>query len=399
MEQADVDALVVTMPRTIRYFTGYWSSTDELFREYMVSPGAGSNRLPTYAVYPRDGQPALVVSPMYAVNAIDVWVTDLYIYGSATFNKSRRELGNFEGVESIYSVLAASQYPPDASAALVSALTDRGLTSGRLGIEHDGIGVHVRDELRRRLPKASVIDATNLVRLIRMVKTEEEIQLLKTAAEITESAATVCLSSAMRGASVKEIARIFKSMIAARGADVDHVAFGYRGLGLAPEADWRLAKEVLFADFGCTYSGYFSDTGFTLAVDNDGIPGAYETLHSAVLAGSRAMRSGVSASTVQATMQRQIDDSGLDSFPHGHGLGIEIRDYPILVPDNGLRIRDDCVDISSDLVIEPNMVLNLEGSLWFPGIASLNIEQTFLISESDAQPLLPQDRSQPIRSS
>ena len=26
--------------------------------------------------------------------------------------------------------------------------------------------------------------------------------------------------------------------------------------------------------------------------------------------------------------------------PHGHGLGLEVRDYPILVDDNGLRVRD-----------------------------------------------------------
>jgi len=47
-------------------------------------------------------------------------------------------------------------------------------------------------------------------------------------------------------------------------------------------------------------------------------------------------------------------------FPHGHGLGLELRDYPIIVPDTGLRISDDCVDLPADLPLEPGMVINLE---------------------------------------
>jgi len=35
--------------------------------------------------------------------------------------------------------------------------------------------------------------------------------------------------------------------------------------------------------------------------------------------------------------------------PYGHGLGLEIREYPILVANNGLRITDDCVDVRSEL--------------------------------------------------
>lgn len=28
------------------------------------------------------------------------------------------------------------------------------------------------------------------------------------------------------------------------------------------------------------------------------------------------------------------------SYPHGHGVDLEVRDYPTIVPDNGLRIQD-----------------------------------------------------------
>jgi Xaa-Pro dipeptidase len=53
---------------------------------------------------------------------------------------------------------------------------------------------------------------------------------------------------------------------------------------------------------------------------------------------------------------------------HGHGLGLEVRDYPIIVADTGMRIRDDCVDVPADLPFEPRMVVNLEMPLFPRGL-------------------------------
>jgi Xaa-Pro aminopeptidase len=84
-------------------------------------------------------------------------------------------------------------------------------------------------------------------------------------------------------------------------------------------------------------------------------------------------------------------------FPHGHGLGLELRDYPILVPDSGLSIADDCVAVPADLPLEPGMVVNLEVSIFLPGAGSLEVEITTLVTETGARPFVPQDRSTPVR--
>ena len=84
------------------------------------------------------------------------------------------------------------------------------------------------------------------------------------------------------------------------------------------------------------------------------------------------------------------------TFPHGHGLGLEIRDYPILVPDNGLRISDDCIDEPSNLPLEENMVINLEVTIMAPGIGSVEIEQTFVVTANGSRPLVEQNRGIPI---
>ena len=84
------------------------------------------------------------------------------------------------------------------------------------------------------------------------------------------------------------------------------------------------------------------------------------------------------------------------SNPHGHGVGLEVRDYPIIVADNGLHIKDDCIDIPSDLLLEADMVINLEAPIFMPGVASLHLEETLIVTDSGCQPLTRQSRSTPF---
>ena len=133
------------------------------------------------------------------------------------------------------------------------------------------------------------------------------------------------------------------------GADFDHFAFGVRGLGMSTEPNYALVEDdVLFVDFGCIFQHYFSDSGTTLALRES--PAVLRERHAAlracIVAGVEAIRPGVTASAVLAALRETLDAHGITtSFPHGHGLGLEVRDYPIIVADNGLSIRDGCVDV------------------------------------------------------
>jgi len=110
------------------------------------------------------------------------------------------------------------------------------------------------------------------------------------------------------------------------------------------------------------------------------------------------MRPGVRGSAVHHAMADQLAARRITAvYPHGHGLGLELRDYPILVPDTGLRIADDCVDLPADLELEPGMVINLEAAVFVPGVASIEVEITTLVTETGARPFVPQERSIPVR--
>ena len=186
----------------------------------------------------------------------------------------------------------------------------------------------------------------------------------------------------------------------ADGANFDHFAFGVRGLGIATEPDYILTDDdLLYVDFGCIYKYCFSDSGTTLAMREPSAPilERHAALRACTRAGVEVMQPGVKTSEVQAAMWQTLNEHGVTaSFPHGHGLGLEVRDYPIIVADNGLRIRDDCVDVPSDLPLESDMVLNLEAMIAIPGVGSLHIEQSFVVTADGSRPLVQQYRAHPI---
>ncbi len=396
-----LDALVATTPVNVSYFSDYSCWVDPLLKEYMLVPGASSDpALQAYAVFSLEGEPALVLSPVFAVNAYELWVKDLYIFGRHAFDDSLPVESLPESERRIFDLLSTSGEHAGATEALSSVLGARGLTSGRLGIEMEGLAPGRREELERTLPRAELLDATNLLRLIRAVKSPDELARVTRAAEINEEISRECLCLAEPGVAMTDLADDYRARVAELGADFDHFAFGVHGLGIATEPSYVLRpSDVLYVDFGCVYKGYFSDSGRTLAITDvpPTLAEKHEALRTCVESGAATMRPGARASDVHAAMREALHAQGISaSSPHGHSLGLEVREYPVVVAENGRRIRDDCIDLSSDLLLEQGMVINLEAALFFPGVASLHVEQSFLVVSSESRLLVPQDRQQPL---
>ena len=400
MREYGLDALVATSPVNITYFTDYYCWIDPLFKEYMMVPGASSNLAQAYAVFPLEGEPALVVNPLFAANTEELWVKDLHIFGSAGLDDSLPAGELPESLLRFQELLHAAHGNATPTDALLSILRERGLTGARIGLETEGLPAETKQVIERALPDASLKNCSDLIRMVRMVKSEEEIQRLTRSAEINEHAAMESLALARPGLAVSEMAGHYRALAAQKGADFDHFAFGVRGLGMTTETGYQLAEDdVLYVDYGCIYRYCFSDSGTTLAMGEltAELSRRFAALRACMDAGEEAMRPGAKASTVGGAMVEALHERGITaSFPHGHGVGLEVRDYPVLVPDNGLRVQDDCVDLPSDLTLEADMVLNLEAPLFMPGAGSLHIEQSYVVTPQGNRPLLDQQRERPV---
>ncbi len=404
MGECGLDALIATSHVNITYFSGYFCWLDPTIRGYMLQPGApASLALPGYAVFPLEGEPALVLNPLFAINGADLWVRDIHVFGDSGIDETLTSDELPDNHLCIHNLLMA---PPRASTsleALLQILEERGLRDGRLGVDMEGLTSDRQAELRDQLPGASLRDCSNLVRLIRMVKNEYEVDLLTRSAEINEQAGMQVLAEASPGRSLQDLALRYRVLAAEQGADFDHFCIGLGGLGMATEPNYELAHDdVMMVDFGCIYQRCFSDTGTTLAMGELSAPlmRRFEAVRESVAAGAAAARPGASASSVREAMWEALQELGLTaSYPHGHGVGLEVRDYPTIVPDNGLRIQDDCIDVPSDVPMEENMVFNLESSMFLPGVGSLQMERSFIVTADGCRDLVPQERSQPVHPS
>jgi len=400
LKQGQLEAIVATSAANIRYFSGYVCWMETLFREFMLEPGASTEfSIPCFALFSAEGGLGLIVKSAMSLNAASLGIEDIRVYGNSGFDNSLPARPRDEIEARFHSLIAGNLDSTSAVDTLVAALRDRGLSHARIGLEMEGLSPTTKRAILVALPKARILDCSNLIRLIRAVKTPAEIILLAQAAEIAEKAARESLAKVKVGSRTRDLVRRYREGVGRRGADYDHFSLSLAGMGISSEPDREFrGDDVMFIDYGCILSGYFSDTGTTLAFS--ALPPELERRREALLLsvhrGAARMRPGVPASAIQLEMASTLREMGITNcFPHGHGMGLEIRDYPILVPANGLKIKDESIAIESDMLLEAGMVINLEAPLFMPAVGALQVEMSFVVTSDGNRRLADQDRSHP----
>lgn len=396
LSSAGIEAAIATSPVNVTYLAGYRFWLDRLSAAWMFSPGTAP-AVRALAMVEGAGAVTLVVPAVLALN-VDGAGTRLRPFGSPGFEPLARE---DDAAGELGDTLFRRPLPASATEALAAAVIERALDQAVIGVEMDGLPAGALADLRRLLPGVSFRDCSNLLRLLRSVKSPAEIERLRRALAVADACGAEVLESARPGTSMQELARRFRTAVSAAGAEVDHFAFGAGGRGIATQVDHHLGdRECMYVDFGCSHLGYLSDTGTTLILGVAGRVerGDLEALAECIAAGAGRMRPGVRASEVQGAMSRVAAAHGLTGCrPEGHGIGLEPRDYPILVPDNGLRIRDECVDEAADLALQAGMVVNLEAGVFRYGRSSCQLESTFVLTPDGAEPLLAESRCERLR--
>lgn len=401
MVEAGLDVLVATSPVNVTYFTGYSCWLGPVFREFMVRPGGSCDLLPTFAVFTAKSETALVVDGVLGLNAGELDIDEIYLTRTLPMEQGTPTEDLYAGEALLVQKFAEGAFAESAADGLAQALQARGLSDARIGLDSEFLSAKVRAQLTDLLPRASIRNCSNLLRLMRMVKSVEEARRMRRALEIAEVAAKEAFSSASVGQPLSQITQSYHESVTRLGGQFEHMAYGPRGAGITTYSSEALrSDDCFYADFGTVFEDYLSDTGFTFSVKplSGQMLDKYQTLRDSIAETASWMRPGMRASEVAHYIKQYLAERGItETFPHGHGVGLEPRDYPILVPDTGLRVQDDCIDVPADLPLEEGMVLNLETPLFMPPEASLHVEQTFLLTATGAEPFVQQERKEPIR--
>jgi Xaa-Pro dipeptidase len=220
------DALLVTAPPNIRYFTGFET-------QFWESPTR-----PWFVVVPLDGGPVAVIPEIGAPEMARTWVRDI-----RTWPAPRPE--------------------DDGTSLLASALAGLPRRFGRVGAElgrEMALRMPVRQffALRERLASLEITDGSACIWETRMVKSEEEIDRIRQICRIAGAAYAALAAQPCIGRSEREICRALQVDILRRGADAVPFLPCISGQGGVPQIvcgprDRQVeAGDVVFVDTGST---------------------------------------------------------------------------------------------------------------------------------------------------
>ncbi|MBX0345257.1 Xaa-Pro peptidase family protein [Acetobacter sp. TBRC 12305] len=348
LQAEQLDAVFVTSPSNIRYFTGFDS-------QFWESPTR-----PWFVVVPREGSIIAVIPEIGAPEMARTWVDDIRTWPSPCPED--------DGV----SLMAAT----------LSAVPRR---FGRIGAEMGremALRMPVADflALRGRMPETEIVDGTPALWRARMIKTEAEVAHIRFICEVASDAYIGLPDLVAIGDTERTVVKRLRADMCARGADNVPFMPAISGPGGVPQIvcgpqDRVLTHgDVLFIDTGATYDGYFCDFDRVYAVGaiDDAARRANEAIWEATELGIRAARPGVTMESVWKVMAQALQDAGSignNVGRLGHGLGMQLTEPP------SFRAGDETI-------IQPGMVLTIEpGMEYAPGKMIVHEEDIVIMDD------------------
>lgn len=329
MAEQELDVLLFSTEPEIRYFSGF------------LTPFWQSPTRPWFLVVPREGKPIAVIPEIGVSLMRRTWLDDVRSW-------------------------PAPRPEDDGVSLLAETLAEVGGRRRRIGVPMGPetiLRMPLNDyaKLRERLSDEIFVDATNLLRALRMVKSEAEIVKIADICTIVSDGFDAIAQNVHVGDRLEDVITRFRIKLLERGADEVPYLIGAAAPGgyddvIAPPSGARLEPgDLLMMDTGATRDGYFADfdRNFAIGSADAATHGAYATLFAATDAGLRAARPGATCADLFHVMQGVIAENGYASGNVGrlgHGVGMQLTEWP-------------SITACDQTVLESGMVLALEPSL------------------------------------
>jgi Xaa-Pro dipeptidase len=277
---------------------------------------------------------------------------------------------------------------------LAQGLKDRGMATGKLGIE-ETVRFFFADGVAQAAPRLALTSATPVTAGCRMIKSVHEIALMRLAAQVTLSAYEAVYRAMREGMTQRQVQ--------------DLIAAAYGQLGFPGEASVEVDEytayphgsstpqviregSIVMIDDGCTVEGYQSDITRTFVLGKvpeqtgDKMKKVFDIVHRAQAAGLATARPGAECGAVDAAARKVIVDSGYGPdykyFAHrlGHGMGMDGHEWPYLVRGNTTKLA-------------ANMTTSNEPGIYIRGEFGIRLEDDMHVTENGAELFTPQSPS------
>ncbi len=351
MAKAGLDAILLCTEAELRYFSGFRT----LFWQ--------SPTRPWFLVLPRTSAPIAVIPEIGTELMGRTWVKDIRAWVSPDPVDDGVSL--LAGVLSTYSKVGL---PMGEEASLRMPLGDFYRVQEKSGVEF--------------------IDCSGLIKAIRIVKSDAEIAILRKICSVGSAAFDRAKVLFHEGQPLSEVFRRFKITLLQEGADdvpylVGAAAQGGYGDVISPPTKAPLQKgDILMLDTGACLQGYFCDfdRNFAVGFADDTAKRGHEKLWTATEVGLQTAYAGATCADLFHAMHQALGDGLSNVGRYGHGLGIQLTEYPSIAAFD-------------HTALQPGMVMTLEPSLTISKGKMMVHEENILIT--DDAPVLLTKRATP----
>ncbi len=231
---------------------------------------------------------------------------------------------------------------------------------------------------------------SDIVLAHRRVKTAAEIENIKKAQSITDSAFRHILEFINKDRTELEVAAELEYFMRSHGANglaFETIAVSGKNSSLphGVPTESKLTMNSFFTmDYGARYAGYCSDMTRTVVLGSadDEMKRIYSTVLTAQSEAMKQIRAGISGQAADKIARDVIVDAGYgEYFGHslGHSLGLEIHELPSASPR------------SVDTLVAGNIV-TVEPGIYIPGKYGVRIENMVLVTEDGCENLTESKR-------
>jgi len=265
---------------------------------------------------------------------------------------------------------------------LVEILVQKGLSTGKIGIEKGVLTLEMFDTLKNGLPLVDFVDASPVLKDLRIVKSEDEIELIRKASEIADRAMEASFKIVDVGKRESDLAAEAEYEIRRSGGEIlskTLIGSGKRTLYAHPfPTDKALERgDLVSIDIHPSYKGYHSDLCRTFLLGRDAAKEkAHETLVAAQRATFKVITPGIGPEEIYKAGIKDIE-SGIHgrNFPelYGHGTGLNVEEPPMIT--KGWQAK-----------MEENMTISFfQGAMMIPGSYGLRTEDTGLVTKKGVE--------------
>ncbi|MCU9837923.1 Xaa-Pro peptidase family protein [Ruegeria sp. WL0004] len=351
MARDGLAGLLLTTEPEMRYFSGFHT----LFWQ--------SPTRPWFLFVPATGKPVAVIPEIGAELMRATWIEDIRTWSAPAPDD--------DGISLLTELLA-----PHASRREVVGLLKGHETHLRMPLND-------YERLLAGLAGLRIADATGLIRDLRMVKSEREVEKIGYASAIASRSFARLPEMAYQGQPLEDVFRTFRREMLRQGADDIPYLVGGADQGgyhdvISPPSRRPLARgDILMLDTGSTWDGYFCDFDRNWAIGSadDASRRAYDVLWRATEAGLATARPGATCRDIFKAMQgviAEVDSRGGDVGRLGHGLGMQLTEWPSHAAWDTTEIVE-------------NMVLTLEPSLSYGDGRIMVHEENIVVRKGGAQ--------------